>query len=253
MYRLRTALLCLLFVLALAILNTDIAASAESDYCVNGMYNCLLYTANVEIPQQDDAVPEYVYKTHFGLCAGGGTLGPEHDGFGLFGLKVGRYYPRLRLWSDIGLLYMPMNPSETSETVAGTNNEWELALDLSGRYYFTPSHTLLGLYADAGLRHGILFWRYTGIGRIKDNEDGKVIHADAVGTVHLYAGLGVSFLQTKRLHLSGTFTGGIKFFYSNTLRQFENDLFDPQGFVQFFINLTFVGPKSTTSHKPLSS
>jgi len=252
MYRLRAALLCLLLVSALAILNTDIATSAESDYCVNEMYHCLLYAANSEIPQQGDEMSENVYKTHFGLCSGGGTLGAEHDGFGLFGLKVGRYYPGLRLWSDIGLLYMPMNPSETSETVAGTSNEWELALDLSGRYYFTPSHTLMGLHADAGLRHGILFWRYTGIGRMKDDEGGTVIHADAVGTVHIYAGLGISILQTERLHLSGTLTGGIKFFYTKTLRQFENDLFDPQGFIQLFIDLTFMGPKSTTSHKPLS-
>ena len=251
MFRSRAVLIFLCCLSTCIVLNAEVSASAEPNYREMREDDDSSRAVGGGFLRQDTEAKEYEYKLNFGFRGGGGTLGPEHDGFGLFGLIGGRYYPRMRMWGDIGLLYMPMNLSETSETVAGTSNEWELALELSGRYYFTPSHTFMGLHVDGGLRHGILFWRYAGIGRANGDSEEEVIHADAVGTVHIYAGLGISFMQTERLHLSSTLAVGLKFFYGNTLRQFENDLFEPQGFVQLFIDLTFMGPKSTTSSKPM--
>ena len=250
--KLQTFPICLFIVAVHIIISTDIAFSAEPDHGAYGMSICANDTASIEIKRQGDEVAEYVYKFHYGLCAGGGTLLPQHNGFWFFGLKAGRYYPRLRVWSDYGLLYMQSNLSETSNPVVGTNNEWELAHDINVRYYFTPSHTFMGLHADAGGRLGILIFKRAVSDMAEDDEDGTAFCTDAIGTTSIYDGLGTSFLQTKRLHLSGTLTTGIKFFFSNSILQPATDLFDTQGFVQFVVDVTFMSQKkSTTSHHPM--
>lgn len=233
----------LFIILSSVIILAENSCSAEANY---NLYNMNALTSDstvIDISQQDANIT--INRVHYGLCAGGGTIGSQHDGIGIFGLTFGYYHPSKRFWSDFGLIYLSTNNSQMNERIDVSYNEWNLLLEARVRKYFSPSHTLMGLHVDAGVRQGILFFRYRDMDIAIDEAEGAKLHLDAIGINHAHVGLGLSFIQTKKLNISSMLSAGIEFHYSNSVRQVGagTDIFRPQGFIQFVIDVAFISSK----------
>jgi len=87
-----------------------------------------------------------------GAVVGGGTMEKQFDAFGIFGLQL--LFPSHPVCVNVGLQYIHTNFIDESSLSTGLENEMEIALDISGRYYFTPAHTFVGIFAQAGIRLG---------------------------------------------------------------------------------------------------
>ena len=145
-------------------------------------------------------------------------------------------FPAKRVRVDIGLYAGHGRRGSQPNVQEGIRSINEVGLELNGRFYFTPAHTLMGAYVLGGLRWGILDWNYS-----KDiaapDEDGKIqmISGDQVEQVTYFIGLGTSLLQTKAVHLGVSATAGIRVFDPTTFEDFENDLFKDVG--EFRLNM----------------
>ena len=115
---------------------------------------------------------------------------------------------------------------------------FELALDLSGRFYLTPPHTFLGVYPLVGMRFGTLFWSYrTPVNVIADGGP-KTIQDDWLNYFAMYGGLGVSLVQTRNFSTGANLTGGFRDYDDNTFEGFHNTLFPTTGYSQLTFEMT---------------
>jgi hypothetical protein len=174
-----------------------------------------------------------------GVIAGGGSLGgQEFEGFGLGGLDIGIFVPdRLRI--DLGLLVLTPNLSATSLAGQGLKDELELAADLSGRCYLTPSHTFVGVYPIVGMRVGTLFWSYrTPVNVIADGAP-KTIQSDWLNYFSMYGGLGVSLVQVAHFSTGVQLTGGFRAYDETTFEGFHNTLFPETGYTQLTVEAVY--------------
>ena len=182
-------------------------------------------------------------RPHFGITVGGGSLrGDQIDGFGIFGLTFGLDFMDRRWYRvDISGFYITTNRSEDNQLSSGLVREFELAWELSGRFYFTPRHTFMGLYTLGGLRFGYLFWDYKTA--IVVSEPGKTerIDSDRVNYASLFLGLGVNLAQTKRVQIGANLSVGYKVYYGLTHEGFDNDIFDDEPMMQLMLDFSFFG------------
>ena len=178
-----------------------------------------------------------------GPVIGIGTMKEQFDAFSLFGFKL--YFPDLknRVCASVGLQYMHTNFSDESRLSTGLDNEMEIALVISGRKYFTPPHTLMGIYAHGGIRQGLFLWRYRNPIHYIENGEVKGRVRDQIGTFSAYFGLGISLVQMKHLHIGGNISGGLRGYYKNTVGGFENDIFNFTSYYQLMLELTFCSPE----------
>jgi hypothetical protein len=179
-----------------------------------------------------------VDRLHLGLVVGGGTLGGQsYDGYGLVGIDVGVYFGsqvagaaagrwRTDIVGTIGL------PRFAGESIAGESfdNEVELALDVSARYYLTPGHTFVGAYPLAGIRFGTLFWDYARPLTVIENGELRTIKADYINYFAFYGGMGVSLVQVRHMQLGTHLTAGVRLYGWDTDEGFSNDFFPATGF-----------------------
>ncbi len=102
----------------------------------------------------------------------------------------------------------------------------ELGFDFGARTYLTSKHTLFGIYWMWGFKMGLLAWEYPdlGVAPVMAGTE-KPTTRDSVGTITPYLGLGVSFLQTKRVHLGVNFTVGMRTTSEETVLENENNIF----------------------------
>ena len=172
------------------------------------------------------------------MAAGGGVLtGKNLGGFGLGGIQIGGYpAPRWRV--DLLLLGVGANFTEESGLTASLKNQFELAADLSGRYYLTPEHTFLGVYPLAGFRFGTLFWDYANPILIEEDGETRKVEGDLINYYAPYVGLGTSLVQTRHFHLGGNLTVGARFYDAHTNEGLRNDLFRTAAFAQFLVETT---------------
>jgi len=180
----------------------------------------------------------------FGLVAGSGTMRKQFDWFGIFGIQGGYFAPEDKVSINVGLQYIPLNFTGETGLDVGVEKEKELAIALNVRYYFTPAHTFMGIYAYGGFRKGLLLWRYdkSRIYEIdgKTEKDG----GGALGTYWIYLGLGASIIQTDYLHIGGNVSVGVRDYYENTIGGRENDIFAGSTLAQFTLDLSFCSPES---------
>ncbi len=102
----------------------------------------------------------------------------------------------------------------------------EAGIDVGSRGYFTPDHSLLGVYMLVGLRAGILYWSYnTALDATAADGTPEKISKDGLGIFTPYIGLGTSLLQSKTFHLGVNFTVGGRLTINHTLEGYENDIF----------------------------
>ena len=165
-----------------------------------------------------------------GLLAGGGAIaGHRYDGFGDLGLEVGRARDRLQ-----AVVVLSASPTEfASQTIAGRSfeNEIELNLELNARYVLTPTHAFMGVYGIAGTRFSTLFWDYARPVPVEEDGVKKDVTDDSINHWSLFAGGGISFLQTRHLHAGFQGLAGVRFYSWTTQAGFSNTLFPPAGFV----------------------
>ncbi len=176
---------------------------------------------------------------HLGILTGGGSLGgPEFEGFSLAGLDVGGFVsPRWRF--DLGALVLSPNLTAASVAGQGLKGEFEMALDLSARYYLTPPHTFMGVYPLAGVRFGTLFWNYRKPVNVIADGRPKQITDDYLNTFALYGGAGISLVQARHFHSGVNFTGGVRLYDATTFEGFHNTLFPSTGYTQLAIEVAY--------------
>ncbi len=106
----------------------------------------------------------------------------------------------------------------------------EAGIDIASRGYFTPEHSLLGVYAIVGLRAGAMYWSYyTPLESVADDGSVETISDDGIILFVPYIGLGTSLLQTKSVHVGVNFTLGSRLYTDKTWERYENDLFKHVG------------------------
>ncbi len=106
----------------------------------------------------------------------------------------------------------------------------EAGIDIASRGYFTPEHSLLGVYAIVGLRAGAMYWSYyTPLEWVAEDGSVEKISDDGIILFVPYIGLGTSLLQTKSVHVGVNFTLGSRLYTDKTWERYENDLFKHVG------------------------
>lgn len=175
----------------------------------------------------------------FGLALGGGSLrGDQIDGFGIFSVVVGADFYEERFRVSAGGLYLTTNRTEDNKLSSGLVDEFELALDLSGRFFFTPSHTFMGLYAVLGLRIGYLFWDYKNPIVVNQLVTTETIKSDRIGYGAPFVGIGVNLAQIDPIQIGANLTAGYKAYSSVTREGFDNDIFDDEPMIQLIFDFT---------------
>lgn len=166
------------------------------------------------------------------VIAGAGALGgSRYDGFGDFGLEIGGFVGGSRWRFD---LLGSVSPTQfASQSIAGRSfeNEFDLNLEISGRYYLTAGHTFLGAYPIAGVRFGTLFWDYDRPVPIVEDGVSRNVESDHINHFSVFGGFGVSLMQTRHVHLGLQVVGGGRFYSWGTSEGFSNTLFPPAGYV----------------------
>jgi len=180
-----------------------------------------------------------VPSTVFGAVVGIGTIGGDrYDGFGQFGLTLGAFVePRFRF--DIAGLFSPIQFA--GESIAGQSfkNEFELALDISARYYLTAPNTFVGVYPIAGFSFGTLFWDYNHPVTIVEDTGTRQVSSDYINHFSIYGGVGMSLVQIRHMHVGTNLTGGARLYSLDSSNGFSNTLFPDAGFVQLRFELSF--------------
>jgi hypothetical protein len=151
-------------------------------------------------------------------------------------LQVG-FFPSPRWRADVSLLGIGANFSGTSGLDQSFKNEYEVAVDVSGRYYLTPEKTFIGAYPIAGLRFGSLNWDYAREILIDDGGTRRVT-SDELFYFSPYVGMGTSLVQTRHFHLGAQLIGGGRFYGVHTQEGLANDLFKDGAFVQLLFETT---------------
>ena len=174
-----------------------------------------------------------------GVVGGLGSLGgQELEGFGFGGLDLGWFVAERARVDLCGLVLSP-NLSATSLAGQGLKDEFELAVDLSGRYYLTPQHTFFGIYPIAGMRFGTMFWGYrTPVNVIADGVP-KTITDDYLNYWGLYGGMGLVLGRGRHFSTEAHLTGGFREYEATTFEGFNNTLFPTTGYSQLAFEMTF--------------
>lgn len=181
------------------------------------------------------------FYPHFGITVGGGSLrGDQIDGFGSFGLTLGLDFVDRRWYRlDMSGFYITTNRAADNQLSSGLVREYELAADLTGRYYFTPRHTFMGLYALGGVRFGYLFWDYKTAIVVSEPGKTETIDSDRLNYVSVFVGLGANLAQVKRIHIGANMSVGYKMYYGVTNEGFDNDIFGDEPMIQLMFDFTF--------------
>lgn len=197
----------------------------DSEYSETGNRTWSNYS-DVPEPDDDDGGGLDFKRGHLNLWYSPSWLvGDAIQGFRTFTVSYSAY-SGTRYRSQLGIYYGKGIKGNQQRVQDGLSSISEAGLDIGTRGYFTPDHSLMGLYMLAGLRLGVTFWSY-----VEDieapNDDGTVetISGDGVLVFTPYLGLGTSLLQTKSVHLGLNFTVGGRLYLNRTFESFDNDLF----------------------------
>jgi hypothetical protein len=164
------------------------------------------------------------------VVAGGGTLGgTDYDGFKTVGIALGGYAgPRVRL--DLLGTFNGVDFNGEGLLGQALKNSLELSLDLTARYYLTDDHTFMGLYPEAGMGTGTLFWDYAKPVTVIENDEPKTLTDDRLNYFSLFGGVGVSLMQTRYVHIGGNLIGGVRFYGWHTASGLENNILRTTGY-----------------------
>lgn len=136
--------------------------------------------------------------------------------------------PGLCDYGYVGLYYGEGRCARGRDIQDGVLLVGELGFELGFRTYLTSKHTLFGIYWMWGFKTGWLFWEYPDPEAMPVQAGTeKPTTRDAVGAVSGYLGLGVSFLQTKRVHLGVNILVGFRATKETTVLEFDNNIFYP--------------------------
>ena len=172
------------------------------------------------------------------LAGGGGFVGGDHyGGLGTGGVMIG-IFPESRVRLDAGFYLTRANFTAASGLRESFEKTHELTFELSCRYYLTPEHTLVGIYPIGGLQYTTLYWDYATPIVVEKDGDKKNVRHDNLQLGAPFVGLGTSLIQTRHLHLGGRVIGGVRLHADHTHQGFDNDIFEPTGFVHFLIETT---------------
>jgi hypothetical protein len=174
---------------------------------------------------------------HLGAVAGFGMpASNDFGGYSLAGPQVG-FFPFERTRFDAAFLRGGTNFSQASGLNQSFRREYELAVDVSGRYYLTPEHTSVGVYPVAGVQAGVLNWDYASPVLIDDYGLSSVT-SDHMLYVSPYVGLGTSLVQTRHFHFGIQLVGGMRIYDTHTVEGLQNDLFKDEAFLQLRFEMT---------------
>jgi len=127
---------------------------------------------------------------------------------------------------SVGLYYGEGRGARGRDIQDGILLVGELGFEFGFRTYLTSKHTLFGIYWMWGFKTGLLFWEYPDPEAMPvQTGTEKPTTRDAVGVITPYLGLGVSFLQTKRVHLGVNISVGYRVTREMTELEFDNNIF----------------------------
>ncbi len=138
-------------------------------------------------------------------------------------------YSGKRFRGHAGLYYGKGDKGSQARVQAGIRDISEFGVDIGGRDYLTPHHTLMGFYLLFGARAGFLSWSYTNGIQAPTSNGTETIDNDAVFLFTPYIGVGSSIVQVKQFHLGASVSWGPRITLFKTLESFDNDLFRDVG------------------------
>jgi len=140
---------------------------------------------------------------------------------------------------DIAGVFSPIQFA--GESIAGQSfkNEFELAVDISGRFYVTSPNTFVGVYPIIGMSIGTLFWDYNQPVTILEDTGTRQVSTDYINHFSFYGGAGMSVMQIRHVHVGSNLTGGVRFYEDNSSNGFSNTLFPSAGFVLLRFELSY--------------
>ncbi len=182
----------------------------------------------------------------FSLAGGTGLLGGE-DFYGFNHLNLsfgGDISEEGRAEFSLGLGWAPVQKtSYLNQSIKDGILIANLSLQYKG--FLTPPYTFMGSYFLIGGGYSHLFWKYENSIQADEYDDyGNIIGTDTIsndslGGLDLFCGLGFNIVQTKNFQLGGELVPGIIVWYWETVQGFDNDVFDPFGYVKFRLVLNF--------------
>lgn len=134
--------------------------------------------------------------------------------------------PGLCDYVNVGLYYGEGRCARGRDIQDGILLVGELGFEFWFRTCLTSKHTLFGIYWMWGFKTGLLFWEYPDPEAMPVQAGTeKPTTRDAVGVITPYLGLGVSLLQTKRVHLGVNISVGYRITREMTVLEFDNNIF----------------------------
>ncbi len=134
-----------------------------------------------------------------------------------------------RFRGHLGIYYGEGQKGSQERVQTGIRNLSEFGVDLGGRDYLTPHHTLMGFYLLYGARAGFLRWSYTTGIEAPSDDGSEIINSDAGFLLTPYIGVGTSIVQLNPFHLGASVSWGPRFTLFKTIESFDNDLFRDVG------------------------
>lgn len=137
-------------------------------------------------------------------------------------------------------------PTREDSDLFGSIDELDqIHLGYQHRIYFTPDHTIFGIYLPIDAVLKLMLWRYNNpIVTDVYGEDNEFLYSERItddGLIgfSLGTGIGFSLMRLKRFRLSSEITLGGTFYSSETINSFTNDVFTSDGYLMLSLECDF--------------
>ncbi len=176
-------------------------------------------------------------QTVFTLSAGTGNMSDDNlDALKQLDLSIG-FQEKDKHRFDIYLGYGWISPASSGILKSAIDGNAHLAtVGLRYKAFFTPSHTLLGVYLTAGIAWDWLYWQY-------ENEieaDGRPVDSDSLSGGELFVGAGLNVVQTKNVQIGVEAVPTFIWLPDYTDEGFENDFFDDNLVLKLRVSLSWL-------------
>jgi hypothetical protein len=141
-----------------------------------------------------------------------------------------------------GIVFFFSHLELSRQAALSFKDTWELGIAGRVRYYLTERHTFMGVYGMASFGLGLMHFSFQNSIDYEDETGTHTASSDLLATFTPELGLGLGIVQTRFFKMGGIAFAGLKFFGTSTVSHgFENDLFEPAGYVGLGLTMSFSG------------
>jgi hypothetical protein len=168
--------------------------------------------------------PAFFDHAHVGTMIMVSSLAsPDFAPATLYGLRISAGGRHTAL--DLALIGGRARFALGSDIAALLRDPREYGLDASVRHSVTPAYAPFGIAPTAGVRLGVLTWRYLNGIRLESDGLVWVVSGDRINHYTPYVGLAVTFLRRRHVEVATTALTGWRYYGRESNQGLENDLF----------------------------